>query len=483
MSNWKKISDFITFSTKGITPKYVENSSIVVLNQKCIRNGVIDYSFSQFTDDTKQISETKFVKKGDILINSTGVGTAGRCAFVEELPSKKRLITDSHILLLRCSNYFEARCLSYLLFSFEKTLMSFMTGSSGQGELDKVVVLNLLTKLPENFKTQQKIAKVLSDLDAKIELNNKINAELEAMARTLYDYWFVQFDFPDANGKPYKSSGGKMVWNKELKREIPDGWEVKILGDICEIINGYAFKSEWYTDSGIKIIRTKNFENGYVDLNDLVYLDNEFAKQFEKFLLKTYDFLMVMVGASTGKYCTVNSNILPALQNQNMWRFISKIENQQLFLNLKLQRIVLELENTTNGSARGFFQKDSFLSKLIEIPNQDLIEDFCIKINSVFKRIDNNLKENQELASLRDWLLPMLMNGQVTVGEVSKDYVLEDEVLGMVAEPELVYHKIQKKSKEDRFELWLSSQKLAARGDIDEVVLRDIFNAMDNEDQ
>ena len=145
MSNWKKISDFITFSTKGITPKYVENSSIIVLNQKCIRNGVIDYSFSQFTDDTKQISETKFIKKGDILINSTGVGTAGRCAFVDELPIDRRLITDSHILLIRCNNYFEARCLSYLLFSFEKTLMGCMTGSSGQGELDKVAVLNLLT--------------------------------------------------------------------------------------------------------------------------------------------------------------------------------------------------------------------------------------------------------------------------------------------------------------------------------------------------
>ena len=94
MNNWKKISDFITFSTKGITPKYVENSSIIVLNQKCIRNGVIDYSFSQFTDDTKQISETKFVKKGDILINSTGVGTAGRSAFVDELPTNKRLIIN-----------------------------------------------------------------------------------------------------------------------------------------------------------------------------------------------------------------------------------------------------------------------------------------------------------------------------------------------------------------------------------------------------
>jgi type I restriction enzyme S subunit len=101
-----------------------------------------------------------------------------------------------------------------------------------------------------DYKTQQKIAKVLSDLDAKIELNNKINLELEAMAKTLYDYWFVQFDFPDANGKPYKTSGGKMVWNEELKREIPEGWEVKTIAEYADFKNGKGIKKEDLTDNG-----------------------------------------------------------------------------------------------------------------------------------------------------------------------------------------------------------------------------------------
>ena len=90
-------------------------------------------------------------------------------------------------------------------------------------------------EIPKTISTQQKIAKVLSDLDAKIEINNRINIELEAMAKTLYDYWFVQFDFPDTNGKPYKSTGGKMVWNAELKREIPEGWEVKPISKVIEV--------------------------------------------------------------------------------------------------------------------------------------------------------------------------------------------------------------------------------------------------------
>ncbi len=225
MSNWNSISKFVNFTTKGITPSYVEHSSIIVLNQKCIRNNKIDYSFSQYTDDAKNISSDKFIKKGDVLVNSTGTGTAGRCAFVSEIPENYKLIVDSHILILRCNSFFEAQCLNYVLYSFEKTLMSFMTGSSGQSELDKVVLLGLKTKMTDDPEDQKKIASVLSTLDTKIELNNKINTQLEDMAKTLYDYWFVQFDFPDENNKPYKSSGDEMVWSEELKREIPKGWE------------------------------------------------------------------------------------------------------------------------------------------------------------------------------------------------------------------------------------------------------------------
>ena len=196
MSEWRSVESFVKFSTKGVTPRYVEKSGILVLNQKCIRNHKIDYSLAQYISDDQKISESKHVKEGDILFNSTGQGTAGRCAFVKELPPDIAVVIDSHILLLRCSSYEEAQCLSYALYSFEKTLQSFMDGSTGQAELDKVRVFNLQTKIPKDGASQKKIAAVLSALDAKIELNNRINAELEAMAKTLYDYWFVQFDFP-----------------------------------------------------------------------------------------------------------------------------------------------------------------------------------------------------------------------------------------------------------------------------------------------
>jgi type I restriction enzyme S subunit len=430
MSNWRKISEFITFSTKGITPKYVENSSIIVLNQKCIRNGVIDYSFSQFTDDTKQISETKFVNKGDILINSTGVGTAGRCAFVEELPINKRLITDSHILLLRCNNYFEARCLSYLLFSFEKTLMSFMTGSSGQGELDKVVVLNLLTRLPVNSETQQKIAKVLSDLDAKIDLNNKINAELEAMAKTLYDYWFVQFDFPDANGKPYKSSKGKMVWNEDLKREIPEGWEVKSIGDYCKSTGGFAFKSSWWSDKGLKVVKIKDIqEDNTISLNDLSYADILSDKIGVNFLAKPGNVLIAMTGATVGKFAIVPFTNEPLFVNQRVGYFNlgkNPIDKLPFLINSLNQKYFRDsIFTLASGAAQPNISNEQINNIPLILPKIELILNFNSSLSSSYSKILNNQKENQELASLRDWLLPMLMNGQVSVGS---NKVEENEV-------------------------------------------------------
>ncbi|WP_291135335.1 restriction endonuclease subunit S [Flavobacterium sp. UBA7663] len=435
MNNWKQISigEFVDFNPSESIPKGKLVKKIPMAKLTEFVRKINGYEYAEYN------SGPKFRNFDTLVAKITPCLENGKTAFVDILEENEIAFGSSEFIVLRENKNSTSEFVYYLAKSpvFRERAINCMEGTSGRKRVNEGALKRQEIIVPDK-PTQQKIAKVLSDLDAKIELNNKINSALEAMAKTLYDYWFVQFDFPDSNGKPYKSSGGKMVWNAELKSEIPKGWEVKSLSYICEIINGYAFKSEWYTDSGVKIIRTKNFENGYVDLNDLVFLDNEFAKQFDKYQLKTYDFLMVMVGASTGKHCTVNSNILPALQNQNMWRFISKIENQQLFLNLKLERIVLELENTTNGSARGFFQKDSFLSKIVEVPNQDLIENFCNKINSVFKRIDNNLKENQELASLRDWLLPMLMNGQVTVASTSsateKGYEVEDSELGMVAE-------------------------------------------------
>jgi type I restriction enzyme, S subunit len=243
----------------------------------------------------------------------------------------------------------------------------------------------LLPPLPE----QKAIAAVLSSLDDKIDLLHRQNKTLEAMAETLFRQWFVE--------------------------EADEGWEEVPLKEICVIFNGYAFQSPTYTESGQKIIRTLNFKNHWIELNGLVYISEEFAREFDRFFLRRNDFLLVMVGASLGNFAIVTQDILPALQNQNMWRFRAIAGFSQHYLNYGLRRIIDETLHGASGSAREFFQKGVFYELKIPSPPQELLDKFETEVKSLFSRIELNRYQIRTLESLRDTLLPKLMSGEVRV--------------------------------------------------------------------
>jgi type I restriction enzyme S subunit len=297
-----------------------------------------------------------------------------------------------------------------------------------------------------DFREQQKIAKVLSDLDAKIELNNKINAELEAMAKTLYDYWFVQFDFPDANGKPYKTSGGKMVWNEELKREIPEGWDDGTFGNYCKSTGGFAFKSSWWADKGLKVVKIKDIEeDNTINLNNLSSANISNDKIDDKFMAKPGNVLIAMTGATVGKFAIIPITSEPLYVNQRVGYFnLGKepIKRLPFLINSLNQDYFREAIFTlASGAAQPNISNEQINEIQLLIPSKELIEKFNQMLSHNYSKILINQKENQELASLRDWLLPMLMNGQVSVGEVSNEYIVKDDVLGMVAEHGEEYKK------------------------------------------
>jgi len=420
INNWRPVASFVKFSTKGVAPRYVDLSSTLVLNQKCIRNHSIDYSFAQYISGDQKISDAKYLKSGDILFNSTGQGTAGRCAFVKHLPSDVKVTIDSHILLLRCSSYHEAQCLSYALYSFEKTLQSFMDGSTGQAELDKVRVFNLLTKIPKDGAKQKKIAAVLSALDAKIELNNRINAELEAMAKTLYDYWFVQFDFPDAKGHPYKSSGGKMVYSKKLKREIPAGWNVEPLIDCCSVIDCLHSKKPdacFEADKYFLIQLENILDNGLLDVTAKYHVSKaDYETWTSRIEIRNYDVVMTNAGriaafAQVPEYivCGIGRNITAIRPNS--------ISPSYFFLSLS--GLDVQKQISANLDHGAFFK--SFNVKGIKIlqlirPAEQIETVFERMAAPIIKKRQLVMNENQRLSGLRDFLLPMLMNGQVRVG-------------------------------------------------------------------
>jgi type I restriction enzyme S subunit len=280
---------------------------------------------------------------------------------------------------------------------------------------------NLKFRVPD-LSTQQKIASVLSALDSKIELNNRINAELEAMAKTLYDYWFVQFNFPfdfakgkpDKNGKPYKSSGGKMVWNEALKREIPEGWEVKKIKDLAKTGSGgtpLSTKTEYYENGNIPWINSGEVNSSFIiEAKNFITedgLNNSSAKIYPKGTI-----LMAMYGATAGQVSLMN---IDACTNQAICAIIPNDKKITHYLKFALHQLYQYLINLSSGSARDNLSQEKIKELLFAIPEEIILQRYFDLTNQYFDKILINLKENQQLSELRDWLLPMLMNGQVKV--------------------------------------------------------------------
>ena len=270
-------------------------------------------------------------------------------------------------------------------------------------------IANLKFTVPD-LKTQQSITAILSALDKKIALNKQINARLEEMAKTLYDYWFVQFDFPDANGKPYKSSGGEMVFDETLKREIPKGWEVKKIESILTIGSGFPFNSKDYTDRGkYQIVTIKNVQDTYLDLTktDKVGKIPNNIKEF--CILKKGDILISLTG-NVGRICFVDMNNL--LLNQRVGKFICHKEYLHFFYLLFNRSESKErLEKLANGSSQSNLSPIEAVKDLFVCPSNIVLEQFNAKVDLLFEKLLLNQQQNYHLTQLRDFLLPMLMNG------------------------------------------------------------------------
>ena len=266
---------------------------------------------------------------------------------------------------------------------------------------------------------QQRTIKILSLIDKKIQINDQINQELEALAKTLYDYWFVQFDFPDQNGKPYKSSGRKMVYNPELKREIPEGWGVEKLDDLGTIVGGSTpTKSisdnftkggegySWITPNDLSNNKGNKFiKNGEIDVT---------VRGLKDASLKLYpEGTVLMSSRAPVGYLAIATKELTT--NQGFKSFIPDKKYDKNYIYYTLQNCLKVIEQNASGST--FKEISATVLKDIKVlqPNLEIVKKFEIKVSSINNYIRDNEVQNQELTQLRDWLLPMLMNGQVKV--------------------------------------------------------------------
>jgi type I restriction enzyme S subunit len=286
-------------------------------------------------------------------------------------------------------------------------------------DLNHFMFLDIEIPFPQK-KNQIEIAKTLDSLDSKIELNNRINGELEAMAKTLYDYWFVQFDFPDKNGKPYKTSGGKMVWNEELKREIPEGWEVKFLRTEIEIQRGISYTSKEINGDGIPMINLNSFNlDGTYKSEGVKTYSGKFS---EKNIVKSGDLLIAATDVTRNADIIGRAILVPDYYKEHLVfsMDIAKI----LSVSIPYSFLMMLFNSAHYHNYIKWFATGTIVLHLnldgvnryqTELPPTSLMKQFDDFYLPIANRIYMTAKENEKLSELRDWLLPMLMNGQVTV--------------------------------------------------------------------
>ena len=360
--------------------------------------GIADAFISK--DIFEKYRETySYPKIGDILISAAG--TLGKTVIFDGKPS---YFQDSNIVWVDND---EKTVINSFLYYFYQTNPCIKTTGSTINRLYNNDIKNLEISFPDLIK-QQSIAAVLSALDKKITLNKQINARLEEMAKTLYDYWFVQFDFPDANGKPYKSSGGEMVFDETLKRKIPKGWEVKSLNQVADIVMGQSPDGASYNleqEGTIFFQGSTDFDWRFPNVRQYTTSPTRFAQKGD---------ILLSVRAPVGD---LNISPFECCIGRGLAALRSKSGNNSfLFYVMKYFKTVFERRNT-EGTTFGSITKDDLHSLKLVAPADNVLE----KYNEIASKYDEMIfirsQQSHQLTQLRDFLLPMLMNGQVSVAE------------------------------------------------------------------
>ncbi len=416
-NNWQvmRLEEVSNFVSRGKQPKYVELSNIYTLNQKAIRWGSIQHENLRYHNPDFPVDEKYFIKKNDIVLNSTGVGTVGRVFHFAHTP-KVRMFADSHVTIIRSEEeVLRSKFLYYQLSDvrFQSYILNtLLAGSTGQVELNKSKIMGMEILIP-TIEEQDKIVDKLRYLDSKIELNNQIISNLEELASTLFKRWFVDFEFPDENENPYKSSGGKMV-DSELG-EIPERWEIIKLSDLVvqikETFNPNKTEVEKVNHFSIPNFDSKKFpviedvntiKSNKTKITDFTVLFSKMNPNFERVWLTELNksYLNVCSPEFIALDCT-NINL------QTYTYFLCKSTAFNRFL----------VNNATGSTGSRQRIKPSIAMGFKFAGSVDLINKYGEICSGISEQITNLRNQIENLKENRDSLLPKLLSGEIELPE------------------------------------------------------------------
>ena len=402
ISEWKTspLRDLVGFISKGIAPSYADEESettIRVLNQKCNRNFRITYSESRLHDlSRKKVPVERFVRIDDILINSTGAGTAGRIAQICNLPCDT--IVDGHMIIIRANNKVSQKYLGYAMKAHQWEVLQLDEGSTGQTELNRERLLDeIMISYPTSFALQEMIVKTLEGIDRKLLINEKVNDNLQQQAAAIFRSWFVDC-------APF---GGK----------APDEWENVTLEDITALVSR-GITPKYADDTDQIVINQKCIRNHMIDLS---LARTHTPKVINEKWLRFGDLLINSTGDGTlgraaqvwfqPKNLTVDSHVTivrPAKENLifyiGLWGILHEKEIESLH---------------TGSTGQTELPRDRVKTMELRLPDNDTLDRFNALITPMAAAIVANQEENNRLAALRDAILPKLMSGEIDVSGIN----------------------------------------------------------------
>ncbi|MBT3825099.1 MAG: restriction endonuclease subunit S [Candidatus Marinimicrobia bacterium] len=405
----KKIIDY-----RGKTPKKLggdwSNSGYRAISANNVKfEGLAKLVDIRYLDEALYLKWMKDeIHRGDILLTSEA--PAGQAMVWD---SDEKIVLSQRLYGLRVKDHINNRYLKYYLQSQtgQSEIFKNNSGSTVFG-ISAITFDNITIRYPDII-AQEKISSALHALDAKIEHNNRANTELESMAKTLYDYWFMQFDFPGESGHPYKSSGGRMVWNEGLNREIPEGWYDSNILAVADLLGGGTpnkNKSE-YWQGDIPFFTPTEANSEIFKLTTEQHITDVGLKNCNSPLFEIGTIFITARG-SVGKLMI---NARKMAMNQSCYALSGKGSTGQAFLYFKTKELIHHLQVKSSGSVFNSIVGNDIKFTSLAIPSEVVIEKYSQIAEPIFDQILSNTKQNAELSGLRDWLLPMLMNGQVRV--------------------------------------------------------------------
>jgi len=362
---------------------------------------------------TGTVRDEFILNEGDIItpLTEQSLGLLGTTA---RIPESGKYIQSQDVALVRCKKGLLDPNFCYYLIS-SSIVRQQLSAAAQQTKIRHTSpekIKDCTVWIPD-FDVQKNIGRILTDIDNKIAINRQINDNLEAMAKQLYDYWFVQFDFPNEEGKPYKSSGGAMVWNEKLKREIPSCFEVVKMGNLCNFRNGINYSKD-EIGNNYQIVNVRNISSSRILLDgedfDAITVPTSKA---ENYVLKPEDIIIARSG------CPGLTRLLLLPANTLFCGFIICCSPYNSSMRNYLTYCLKQLEGTnattSGGSILQNVSQDTLKGLHIIVPEKQIIDKFNKTIELIFARMLNCLKESKTLTKQRDELLPLLMNGQASV--------------------------------------------------------------------